>query len=166
MYVGEPVTQTEHALQCAWQAEQQEAGDAMIAAALLHDIGHLLHEFDGDCAEQGIDDQHEQIGASWLQARFAPDVCEPVKLHVMAKRYRCAVDKEYWARLSSASQLSLKLQGGSLSATEADQFRSHPHFRFALQLRHWDEAAKVPQLQTPTLAHFLTFVERVLESSA
>jgi phosphonate degradation associated HDIG domain protein len=165
MYAGEPVTQTEHALQSAWLAEQHGANPAMISAALLHDVGHLLHEFDEDCAQQGIDDQHEQVGARWLGARFGPEVCQPVVLHVTAKRYRCAIDENYRSRLSSASQLSLHLQGGPLADEDANRFRQHPYFREALQLRQWDEAAKVPGLQTPPLSYFLDFVEQALKDS-
>ncbi len=162
MYAGEPVTQTEHALQCAMQAEQVGASAAMIAAALLHDVGHLLHDFDEDCAEQGIDDRHEQLGAEWLQEHFGPDVSEPVRLHVPAKRYRCSVDQAYHDRLSDASKLSLRLQGGPMVADEASKFREHPFFGDAIQLRTWDEAAKATNLETPTLAHFLTYVEQSL----
>jgi len=162
MYAGEPVTQTEHALQCALQAEQQRATAAMISAALLHDMGHLLHGFGEDCADAGIDDRHELLGAAWLEKSFGADVCEPVKLHVPAKRYRCAIDGEYHAQLSAASVQSLRLQGGPMSDVEAAEFRRHPWFEQALQLRMWDEAAKVRGSETPPLAHFLKYVEESL----
>ena len=126
MYAGEPVTQTEHALQCAMLAEQEDGSSAMITAALLHDIGHLLHGHDEDCAEQGIDDHHEALGMRWLSPRFGPEVCDPVGMHVMAKRYRCAVDAAYHGRLSAASQKSLRLQGGPLSPAAVERFRRQP----------------------------------------
>lgn len=160
MYAGEPVTQTEHALQCAARAEVASASEAMITAALLHDVGHLLHNFDEDCAERGIDDRHEQLGAKWLEKWFGPDVSEPVKLHVPAKRYRCSVDRAYHDELSAASKLSLRLQGGPMSEAEAAAFRQHAYFEQALQLRSWDEAAKVVDLDTPSLSHFLQYVEQ------
>jgi len=162
MYSGEPVTQTEHALQTAWQAEQDGADAALITAALLHDVGHLLHDMGEDCAEEGIDDKHEALGAEWLAAHFGPDVVEPVRLHVAAKRYRCAVDPDYHARLSDASRLSLKLQGGPFTETQARKFEGHPFFDAAVRLRLWDEAAKIPQLKTPPLEQFLAIVKKAV----
>jgi phosphonate degradation associated HDIG domain protein len=159
MYAGEPVTQTEHALQCATLAESVSATAALITAALLHDIGHLLHDFDEDCAQEGVDDRHEQLGAKWLESWFGPDVCEPVKLHVPAKRYRCAMDRDYQSKLSAASKLSLRLQGGPMKGAELTAFRENPYCQHALQLRNWDDTAKQPDLETPTLSHFLTYAE-------
>lgn len=161
MYSGEPVTQTEHGLQAAWAAENEGASDSLVAAALLHDVGHLLHEFGEDCADEGVDDRHEALGAEWLSKHFGPEVVEPVRLHVPAKRYLCAVDAAYREQLSPASVLSLRLQGGPFSTREVEAFRSHPHFRAAIRLRGWDESAKVEGLATPPLAHFLEAVARV-----
>ena len=160
MYAGEPVTQREHALQAAHFAEQAGEPASVIAAALLHDIGHLIHEFDEDCAEQGIDDQHEAAGADWLttHAGFGSDVTEPIRLHVPAKRYLCAVDADYLARLSDASRLSLKLQGGPFSSAEVDTFRNHKYFEAAVRLRGYDEQAKQVDLPTPPLTHFISIV--------
>ena len=163
MYAGEPVTQTEHALQTAQLAEQSDANNATITAALLHDIGHLLHKHDEDCAKDGIDDQHEELASRWLTQFFNDNVCQPVRLHVMAKRYRCAVDSAYHDRLSSASVRSLALQGGPLSERQLEEFRKHAFFHQALQLRQWDETAKVPGLPTSTLEHFLSYVETALK---
>ena len=160
MYVGEPVTQTEHALQCAAAAEKSGASAALVTASLLHDVGHLLHALGEDCADNGIDDQHERLGAAWLEQFFPPAVCDPVKLHVPAKRYRCAVDTHYHAQLSPASVQSLRLQGGPMNAEEIEAFRQHEWFEAALQLRSWDEAAKIPGLKTPSLQHFLPYVAR------
>lgn len=163
MYAGEPITQTEHGLQAAWAAEQEQAGDALIVAALLHDVGHLLHDLGEDCADEGVDDQHEALGAEWLARHFGPEVVEPVRLHVPAKRYLCAIDPIYREKLSPASVLSLQLQGGPFSPDEVEAFRRNPHFKAALRLRGWDEVAKVPGLQTPPLEHFLESAARVLE---
>jgi len=162
MYAGEPVTQTEHALQAASLAEQEGAGSPLVIAALLHDVGHLLHDLGEDCADEGIDDRHEALGAAWLEQRFGPDVVEPVRLHVAAKRYRCAVDADYHSRLSDASRLSLRLQGGPFTEPQARKFEQHPHFAAAVRLRLWDEAAKIPQLETPPLEHFLALIKAVL----
>ncbi len=161
-YGGESVTQQEHALQAAYFAEQAGAKPALIVAALLHDVGHLLHSLPDDAPEQGIDDAHEKIGGNWLKHRFEPAVIEPVRLHVAAKRYLCAATPEYLAELSPPSILSLQLQGGPMSPEEVESFRSHPFFESAIALRRWDEAAKVPELKTPELEHYARYVDHVL----
>jgi [1-hydroxy-2-(trimethylamino)ethyl]phosphonate dioxygenase len=153
-YGGEAVSQLEHALQAATFAEADGASSPLIAAALLHDIGHLLHELPDDAPEQGIDDQHELLGAAWLEARFIPDVVEPVKLHVAAKRYLCTVDPSYHSRLSPPSVTSLMLQGGPMSSEEVLAFDALPFAADAVRLRQWDEAAKVPLMVTPRVEHF------------
>src|SRR5215472_2716462 len=94
-YFGEPVTQKEHALQSARQAEQEGATPPLVVAALLHDIGHLVHGLGEDIADRGVDARHEDLGAGWLARRFGPEIAEPAKLHVAAKRYLCAVDAQY-----------------------------------------------------------------------
>jgi phosphonate degradation associated HDIG domain protein len=159
-YFGESVTQTEHALQSAWLAEQERANAALITAALLHDIGHLLHGHGEDCAEQGIDDEHEALGGRYLTRHFGPAVVEPVRLHVIAKRYLAAREPGYFESLSPASVLSLKLQGGPMNPDEAQQFEANPHFAAAVALRRWDEQAKIARLPTPDLAHFLPYVQQ------
>lgn len=160
-YFGEEVSQTEHALQAAWAAERAGASPALIAAALLHDIGHLLHARPEDCTETGIDARHEELGARWLEQFFGPEVTEPIRLHVPAKRYLCAVDPEYVGQLSEASILSLKAQGGPFTPEEAKAFRAGPHAEAALALRRWDEMAKVKELPTPDLQHFVPLLESV-----
>jgi phosphonate degradation associated HDIG domain protein len=158
-YLGEPVSQTEHALQTAWAAEQAGAGGALVAAALLHDVGHLLHDLPEDCALAGIDDAHEERGARWLAEHFGPEVAEPVRLHVAAKRFLCATDPTYAARLSEASRRSLRLQGGPFTPDEAAHFRARRHAEAAVVLRRLDEQAKVPGLRTPDLEHFRPYLE-------
>ncbi len=158
-YIGEPVSQTEHALQTAWAAEQSGASGALIAAALLHDVGHLLHDLPEDCALAGIDDAHEERGARWLACHFGPEVAEPVLLHVAAKRFLCATEPTYADRLSEASLRSLQLQGGPFTAEETGRFQSNPHAHAAVVLRRLDEQAKVPGLHTPGLEHFRPFLE-------
>jgi phosphonate degradation associated HDIG domain protein len=160
-YFGESVSQTEHALQSAWAAELAGAGQALIAAALLHDIGHLLHELPEECAEYGIDDAHERLGAAWLSRHFGEAVIEPVRLHVPAKRFLCATDPSYAGQLSEASLLSLKLQGGPYTADEAAQFRLLPGAEAAVKLRQIDDQAKVPDLPTPNLEYFRCCLEAV-----
>jgi phosphonate degradation associated HDIG domain protein len=158
-YFGEAVSQTEHALQSAWLAEQQGADAALIASALLHDVGHLLHGLGEDVAGRGIDSRHEEVGAAWLLDRFGPTVAEPVRLHVPAKRYLCATNADYLAGLSPASVSSLRLQGGPFTSAEVVAFRALPHAERAVALRRWDDHAKVPGLRTPDLAHFRPVLE-------
>jgi [1-hydroxy-2-(trimethylamino)ethyl]phosphonate dioxygenase len=158
-YGGEAVSQQEHALQAAMFAERDGAEPGLIIAALLHDVGHLLHELPDDAPERGIDDRHEELAARWLTRRFGPDVVEPVRMHVAAKRYLCAVDAAYCQDLSPPSALSLKLQGGPMRPEEAVEFESQPHFDAAVRLRRWDDAAKVVGMTTPDLRHFLSYLE-------
>ncbi|CAN5217967.1 HD domain-containing protein [soil metagenome] len=161
-YHGEAVTQLEHALQSASAAEASGAAASLIAAALLHDIGHLLQSHGEQAAEHGIDDRHEELGQRFLRRHFGPDVTEPVRLHVAAKRYLCTVDPEYHQILSHASVLSLYLQGGPMSAGEVAEFEANAHGRDAATLRRWDDIAKVPGLVTASLPHYLQYVKVAL----
>jgi phosphonate degradation associated HDIG domain protein len=161
MYGGEGVTQLEHGLQAAMFAEQEGASSELVAAALLHDVGHLLHDLPDDAPDNGIDDVHEELGARWLRERFPSEVLEPVRLHVAAKRYLCGAEPEYERSLSEPSRVSLALQGGPMSAEECDAFRRDAHFEAAVRLRRWDDLAKVIDLATPPLGHFATHLARV-----
>lgn len=158
-YGGEAVSQREHALQAAFFAEREKAAPSLIVAALLHDVGHLLHELPIDAPELGIDDRHEALAARWLAKHFASDVVEPVRLHVAAKRYLCAVDADYHRQLSPPSIKSLELQGGPMTAEEALEFETQPHFDAALRLRKWDDEAKIVGLMTPDVRHFMQYIE-------
>jgi phosphonate degradation associated HDIG domain protein len=153
-YFGEPVTQLEHALQTAWRASRGGGPPELVLAALLHDIGHLLHGLPESVAEDGIDTRHETAGYQWVLARFGPAVAEPVRDHVAAKRYLCRVEPEYLARLSAASILSLGLQGGPFDDDEVRRFETLPHYREAVMLRRWDDEAKVPGLPVPSLEEY------------
>ena len=115
-YFGEPVSQKDHALQAAHRAEQEGAPASLVAAALLHDVGHLVHDLPEDIADRGLDGCHESAGEAWLARHFPPEVTEPVRLHVAAKRYLCKTDSQYLAQLSPASVQSLALQGGRSAA--------------------------------------------------
>lgn len=165
-YFGEAVTQTEHALQTAHLAETDGAPAEMVVAALLHDVGHLLHTAGEDVAGRGIDTRHERIGARWITPRFGREVSEPVRLHVAAKRYLCSVDPDYLARLSPASVRSLGLQGGVMGVGEARQFERQEHWREAVRLRRWDEEAKIPGLVVPDLDHYRSVLESCLRRDA
>lgn len=154
-YGGEAVSQLEHALQCATLAEEAGHSSEAIAASLLHDLGHLVHHLGEDAAQRGIDDRHEHRAVPVLKQMFPAAVVRQIQLHVPAKRYLCAVDAAYWDSLSPTSKRSLELQGGVFSPEEAEQFIQQPHAREAVQLRRWDDLAKVADLKTPDLDHFL-----------
>jgi gamma-butyrobetaine dioxygenase len=158
-YFGEPVSQTEHALQTAHLAESEGAPDSLVVAALLHDVGHLLHGLPETIADEGVDGRHESAGSDWLARHFGPAVSDPVRLHVAAKRYLCAVDPQYLALLSPASQRSLELQGGSLDSEGTRSFEAEPFYREAVRLRHWDDRAKIPGLAVPPIEHYVARIE-------
>jgi len=161
VYFGEPVSQLEHALQTAGQAEQEGASDTLIAAALLHDVGHLLHKLPEDIADRGVDGRHEQVGAMWLARYFPEAVAEPIRLHVAAKRYLCAMNDEYQRGLSTASIQSLALQGGPMSDEEVRAFEASPYARECLRLRRWDDLAKVAGSKAPGLPHYRYLLEKL-----
>ena len=161
-YLGEPVTLREHMLQTAVAAEVDGADDVMVAAALLHDVGHLLHGGDADAAEHGIDTGHEEVGFQFLERHFPPEVVEPVRLHVAAKRYLCAVEPSYVDELSPASILSLELQGGPMSPPEIAEFEQNPHYHAACRLRRWDDIGKDPDAPVPGLEHFRRVLDAVV----
>ena len=157
------VTQRQHALQAAMFAERDGHAAPLIAASLLHDIGHLVHDLGENPAGRGIDDRHEQVGHDFLVQWFGPEVTEPVRLHVAAKRFLCATEADYLAKLSADSVLSLALQGGKMSAAETAAFCALPHWQDAIRLRRYDEAAKVKDLPTPPSRYFLPFVAACLK---
>jgi phosphonate degradation associated HDIG domain protein len=160
LYGGEPVTQLQHALQCAQLAENEGASAALITAALLHDVGHLLEDDFEDAPEHDSDRRHEDLGDAFLSKWFGPNVTEPVRLHVAAKRYLCAVDPGYFDSLSPMSRHSLMLQGGPMSADEVAEFEANPHCKDAVRLRRWDDRGKDPQMKTATLGYFLSYAIR------
>ena len=159
LYGGERVTQLQHALQCAALAEADGADAALICAALLHDIGHFVHELSDEPAANDIDDRHELRGREWLARWFDEPVTEPVRLHVNAKRYLTATDPSYLSTLSLASVRSLERQGGPFSEALARGFLALPYATDAIRLRRWDDAAKRPGKTTPALAHFVPYLE-------
>jgi phosphonate degradation associated HDIG domain protein len=162
-YGGEAVTQGEHALQAAHLAMEEGCSANVVVASLLHDVGHMLHQLPDDAPEQGIDDLHEELGYRFLSKYFSEAVAEPVKLHVAAKRYLCTREPEYFGMLSEPSIVSLNLQGGPMSEVECQAFEQKTHYRDAVQLRRFDDLAKVPNMEVRPLAAYLTLIEGQLK---
>jgi [1-hydroxy-2-(trimethylamino)ethyl]phosphonate dioxygenase len=153
-YFGESVSLTEHSLQTAYAGQLAGAPAALVVAALLHDVGHLIEDVPDDILDWQADARHEEVGSGWLALRFGPEVYEPVRLHVPAKRYLCAVDRSYFARLSAASVRTLELQGGPMSAGEVATFERERFFADAVLVRRWDDQGKVAGLVTPALSAY------------
>eukprot|EP00929_Paragymnodinium_shiwhaense_P066728 TRINITY_DN3350_c0_g1_i1.p2 TRINITY_DN3350_c0_g1~~TRINITY_DN3350_c0_g1_i1.p2 ORF type:complete len:224 (-),score=51.33 TRINITY_DN3350_c0_g1_i1:316-987(-) len=160
-YVGENVSQIEHALQAAQLAHVSGLGDEAVLAALLHDCGHLL----------GLDDpsmprmedcgvvNHENLGGNWLRdLGFSDKVATLVARHVDAKRYLCCVQDGYHERLSDASKTTLRHQGGPMTPDEAKSFERSELFKTIIAMRHWDEAAKVPKKEVPGLEAYKALI--------
>jgi gamma-butyrobetaine dioxygenase len=171
-YLGEAVTTAQHMLQAAVRAEALGAGPELVAAALLHDVGHFLRPTPtGLAVGVAADDrtlvpdrpaEHAPDGAEWLARWFGPAVTEPVRLHVEAKRYLCAVEPGYRASLSPASVRSLELQGGPMGADGAAAFVALPHAADAVVVRRCDERAKNPDFETPGLDHYVELLRPLL----
>ena len=164
-YGLESISQLEHALQAAAVAEANSEPPAMILAALLHDVGHLVGGNHEDVAKEGVDDRHETVGAAWLEPRLGRMVSEPVRLHVAAKRYLCAVDPGYAASLALDSILSLSLQGGPMSKSDVESFLREASAQEAIRLRRLDERAKAPEARTPSFDHFLRYLSAATRSN-
>jgi len=158
-YFGEPVSVLEHGLQAAHFARESGAPDALIVAALLHDVGHVLGRSPEDIAAWHTDARHEEIGSSWLARRFGPAVSDPVRLHVAAKRYLCATTPEYLSELTAASLHTLDLQGGPMTTDEVDAFRREAYCRDAVRVRLWDDRGKIEGLVTAGLTQYLGLIE-------
>jgi phosphonate degradation associated HDIG domain protein len=159
-YSGEGVSQLEHALQSAERAEGADGGDALVTAALLHDLGHLLNQQGDTPTARGIDDQHQYFAIPFIRALFPPAVVEAIRLHVDAKRALCALEPDYYEGLSEDSRRSLTLQGGIFSQAETATFLAKPFAENAMRVRRWDDAAKTPGAQTPPLEHYLEIASR------
>lgn len=161
-YLGEDVTMSEHMLQAAALAEGEGADKSLIAAALLHDIGHFADEFSAYSPSDTVDKRHDIVGAHLLEPYFDQRIVAAVRLHVAAKRYLCATNPEYLSLLSRASVHSLELQGGPMSPNEIVEFEEHGGFRDAVRVRVWDDHAKVSGVVTPTFEEYLPLLRQVL----
>ena len=165
-YDGEGVTQLEHALQTAALAERAGAAPALVAACLLHDLGHLLNDQGETPTLRGVDDLHQYAALPFLRGTFGDDVLEPIRLHVDAKRYLCATRDGYFEALSADSKRSLVLQGGAYTPNDAAAFIARRFADDAVKLRLWDDLAKAKGAPTPPLAHYVPALEAVLRVAA
>ena len=159
-YSGEGVTQLEHALQAAHLAEAEGAGDELVTAAFLHDLGHLLNLQGETPTARGIDDQHQYYAIPFLRPLFPPAVIEAIRLHVEAKRALCALEAGYFDALSEDSKRSLALQGGIHTPEQAQAFLGKPGAKDAMRVRRWDDQAKTPGASTPPIGHYLEIAGR------
>ena len=156
------VSHTEHALQAALLAEEQGVPQSLVVAALVHDIGHFLEPWPRDIAHLGTNHRHEALGADWLARVFGPEVTEPVRLHVAAKRYLCAADHDHLETLTPSSLRKLELQGGPMNRVEMQTFEQEPHFNEALMLCRIDEAARQPGMSLPDIQECRGWLESML----
>ena len=176
-YIGENITQLEHALQCMNLALydtrlngcNEYIKKCVVISAFLHDIGHLvgLEQKNKGFAELEMRDSnvlngmslgfvgHEGLGWSYLKnLGFPPLICELVYSHVMAKRYLCSIKKSYYDNLSNASKETFKMQGGLLTKFEIDKFRNSEYSDYKIMLREYDDNAKVKYVSINTNKYF------------
>ncbi|XP_042240157.1 2-amino-1-hydroxyethylphosphonate dioxygenase (glycine-forming)-like isoform X2 [Homarus americanus] len=159
-YIGEAVTQVQHALQAAHLAQHEGFPVETVLGALLHDIGHMLglREDRPHMVTEGVVlgiANHEVLGEEYLERLgFPPAVTGFVRNHVKAKRFLVATSPDYYDALSDPSKMTLKHQGGPMTPQEVDAFRAHPQFQAILRMRSWDEKAKDPSAQTPSLHYY------------
>ena len=145
-YLGEKVTIAEHMIQTAMLAEKNNSPQSLICACLLHDIGHFIIQDPDQLVSKSVDGKHEDIAFNFLKNYFKPEVTEPIKLHVSAKRYLCR-EKSYYNLLSKASKVSLELQGGKMNNDEAQKFILLKHHKDAITLRKYDDEGKIPNMK-------------------
>lgn len=164
-YIGEPISQIEHAVQSAQLAEEQGYDDAVILAAFFHDIGHLCAKKDERNQMDGYGMiKHEKLGANFLRVRgFSEKIAQLIENHVAAKRYLCFKNPDYYNLLSEASKKTLEFQGGLMSKSEATSFEKNELFELSLKMREWDEQAKEVGKPIPDLSYLRKMTLRHLQ---
>jgi phosphonate degradation associated HDIG domain protein len=167
VYSGESVSQLMHAWQCGRLAEKSGASAALQLASWLHDIGHLWVNLEGTPTLRDQDDVHEAMGAQLLFPVFGPAVSEPIRLHVLAKRYLVSTRETYARKLSPDSVRSLRLQGGVMTPEECAAFEAEPFFADAVRLRVWDDLGKksgwFEDTRQDALDHLMHLMRRVAQ---
>jgi phosphonate degradation associated HDIG domain protein len=167
-YAGEKVSQLEHMAQAAQLAEEQGYDEEVILAAFLHDIGHISEAAKGENEMDGFGiKDHEELGAEFLKEKgFSKKVVRLVESHVEAKRYLTIKDPSYYGQLSEASKKTLDYQGGPMTEEEAAAFEQYPLFSLIIQMRKWDELAKIENKPLPDLQHYRTMMLHHLSNNS
>jgi predicted HD phosphohydrolase len=166
-YIGEPISQLEHALQCAKIASDAGGSEETVIAALLHDFGHLCAPPSANKMDEfGIDGHHRYGSETLKEMGFSQKVSDLVNGHVEAKRFLVAQHPKYLEQLSPASRETLKRQGGAMSDVEKQEFLVHPLHKEMLQLRVFDDQAKHPGWEVPTLDFYREIILAHLKKQA
>lgn len=163
-YLGEKVSMAEHMLQGAALAEASGASDELIAAILLHDVGHFTSEFGTYSPDDTKDKFHDTAGGHILKPFFPPLVSECVRLHVAAKRYLCAKEPAYFNQLSTASVHTLSLQGGPMSADEVAAFEESPYCEDVVKVRKWDDHGKAVGVETKSFSDYAPMLQKIVDA--
>ena len=163
-YIGEKVTISDHMIQTAMLAEKNHSSKSLICGCLLHDYGHFVIEDPDLLVSKSIDGKHEDVGFDFLKVYFKPEVTEPIKLHVQAKRYLCR-NKSYRNLLSEASKISLELQGGIMNDEEAKKFTSLKFHKDAIMLRKYDDDGKVPNIKIKKIDDYRNLITSQLKKT-
>tara|TARA_B100001250_G_scaffold339731_1_gene307192 strand:- start:326 stop:862 length:537 start_codon:yes stop_codon:yes gene_type:complete len=150
LYIGEKLTMSEHMIQSAMLAEKAKCNDNLICSCLLHDYGHFLIDNPDNLVKNNKDGEHENIGYEYLKQFFKKEIVEPIRYHVLAKRY-LSRNKKYFNFLSEASKISLKLQGGILNDNQSKEFKKKQYFKNSILVRKFDEAAKKTNMKMKTI---------------
>lgn len=159
---GEDISMREHMLQTACLAERNGEHDRVVVAALLHDYGHLICNMPNNIFAEGVDNFHQEIGAEALKEWFGNDIVDAVRLHVDAKRYLCAVNPDYFEKLSDSSITTLEIQGGPMNGQEVLEFRSSKGHETATRIRVYDDMGKLPDMQRPGLDYYIPMIIKCL----
>tara|TARA_Y100001936_G_scaffold227421_1_gene247706 strand:+ start:610 stop:1146 length:537 start_codon:yes stop_codon:yes gene_type:complete len=161
LYIGEKLTIPEHMIQSAMLAEKSKCNDNLICSCLLHDYGHFLIENPDNLVKINKDGEHEAIGYEYLKKFFKKEIVEPIRHHVLAKRY-LARNKKYFNFLSEASKISLKLQGGVLNDKESKEFKKKKYFKNSILVRKFDEAAKKTNIKMKSIDSYVSLLKSKL----
>ena len=161
---GENISMREHMLQTAHLAEQGGGEERLIVAALLHDYGHMVCDRPNNIFSEGSDNFHETIGAQALESWFDEEIVGAIRLHVDAKRYLCAANPKYLAKLSDASITTLGVQGGPMNREEMVEFREQVGYKMALKIRIYDDLGKEPRMLRPDLLYYVPMLRRCLSA--